>query len=142
MATQVPTTNEPGLASLVRGIVNDLGDLIKQQVQFARAEIKADLHKSKEAFAFLAVGAGSALAGVLFFGLMLVHLLHWATAPAGSDPSSLPLWGCHGIIAALFLGIGACLLAVGRKMLEPTNVLPVQTIETAKENVEWITNSK
>jgi hypothetical protein len=42
----------------------------------------------------------------------------------------------------LFLGIGACLLVVGRKMLTPTNVLPVQTIETAKENVEWITNSK
>jgi hypothetical protein len=142
MATQVPTAHEPGLASLVRGIVNDLGDLIKQQMQFARAEIKADLNKSKEAIAFLALGAGGAFAGVLFFGLMLVHLLHWATAPAGSDPSSLPLWGCHGIIAALFLVIGACLLTAGRKMLTPSNVLPVQTAEVAKENVEWITNSK
>jgi hypothetical protein len=143
MATQVPTTNEPGLASLVRGIVTDLGDLIKQQIQFARAEIKADLNKSKEAIAFLALGAGGAFAGVLFFGLMLVHLLHWATLKeGGSDPSSLPLWGCHGIIAALFLVIGACLLLTGRKMLTPSNVLPVQTVEVAKENVEWITNSK
>jgi len=142
MATQVPTTHEPGLASLVRGIVNDVGDLIKQQLQFARAEIKADLNKSMEAIAFLALGAGGAFAGVLFFGLMLVHLLHWATAPAGADSSSLPLWGCHGIIAALFLVIGACLLTAARKMLTPSNVLPVQTVEVAKENVEWITNSK
>jgi uncharacterized membrane protein len=111
-------------------------------MQFARAEIKADLSKSKEAIAFLALGVGGAFAGVLFFGLMLVHLLHWATAPAGADPSSLPLWGCHGIIAALFLVIGACLLTAGRKMLTPSNVLPVQTVEVAKENVEWITNSK
>jgi len=142
MSTQVPTTNEPGLASLVRGIVTDLGDLIKQQIQFARAEIKADLNKSKEAIAFLALGAGNAFAGVLFFGLMLVHLLHWATLPAGSEQPGLPLWGCHGIIAALFLVIGACLLLTGRKMLTPSNVLPVQTVEVAKENVEWITNSK
>jgi cytochrome bd-type quinol oxidase subunit 1 len=141
MPTQVPTTTEPGLASLVRGIVNDIGDLVKQQMQFARAEIKADLRKSREAIAFLAIGAGSAFVGVLFFGLMVVHLLHWLTLPGG-DAAYLPLWICHAIVAALFLVIGACLLSVGRKMLTPSNVLPVQTIETAKENVEWITNSK
>jgi len=142
MATQVPTSSEPGISTLLREIVNDIGDLVKQQIQFARAEIKADLQKSKEAVAFLALGAGSAFVGVLFFGLSLVHLLHWLTAPPGADPSGLPLWGCHGIIAALFLVIGACLLLTGRKMLTPSNVLPVQTVEVAKENVEWITNSK
>jgi hypothetical protein len=102
MATQVPTSSEPGFAHLLRGIANDMGDLVKQQIQFARAEIKEDLRKSKEACVLLALGAGSALAGVLFLGLMLVHLLHWLTAPAHTDPSSLPLWGCHAIVAGVF----------------------------------------
>jgi len=140
MPTQVPTTSEPGFAHLVRGIVNDVGDLVKQQIQFARAEIKEDLRKSKEACVFLALGAGSAFAGVLFLGLMLVHLLHWLTGPPHSDPSSLPMWGCHAIVAGVFIVTGVGLFGVAQRLF--STVLPEQTVETAKENVEWITNSK
>jgi uncharacterized membrane protein YqjE len=140
--SQVPTSSEPSVSSLLRGIVSDIGDLVKQQVQFARAEIKADLQKSKEALAFLALGAGSAFVSVLFFGLMLVHLLHWLTAPAEVQPSGLPLWGCHAIVAGLFLVTGVSLAFVGYRMFQSFNPLPVQTVQTAKENVEWITNSK
>jgi len=139
MPTQVPTTSEPGFAHLVRGIVNDVGDLVKQQIQFARAEIKEDLRKSKEACVLLALGAGSVFASVLFLGLMLVHLLHWLTASA-PDPSSLPLWGCHAIVAGLFLITGFGFLAAAQKLF--ASALPEQTVQTAKENVEWITNSK
>jgi hypothetical protein len=142
MASQVPTSSEPGFSTLLREIANDIGDLVKQQIQFARAEIKSDLQKSKEAVAFLALGAGSAFVGVLFFGLTLVHLLHWLTAPPGADPSGLPLWGCHAIVSGLFVVTGVGLYLTGRKMFQSFNPLPVQTIQTAKENVEWITNSK
>jgi len=142
MATQFPTTSEPGFSTLLRGIVNDIGDLVKQQIQFARAEIRADFRKSKEAAALLAVGAGSAFVGVLFFGLMVVHLLHWWTGPAGAELSSLPLWGCHAIVAGLFLIFGFGLLAAGVRMFQSFSPLPEQTVQTAKENVEWTTNSK
>jgi len=142
MPTQVPTTTEPGFSSLVREIVEDIGDLVKQQIRFARAEIKEDLRKSKEAASLLAVGAGSALVSVLFFGLSVVHLLHWLTGPPGADSSSLPLWGCHAIVALVFMTAGVGLIIAGKRMFESFNPLPVQTVQTAKENVEWITNSK
>jgi len=140
MATQVPTSSEPGFAHLLRGIANDIGDLVKQQMQFARAEIKEDLRKSKDACVLLALGAGSAFAGLLFVGLMLVHLLHWLTAPAHSDLSSLPLWGCHAIVAGLFIITGVGLIAAAGRLF--ASAVPEQTVQTAKENVEWITNSK
>jgi hypothetical protein len=141
MATQAPSTSEPGMASLVKGIVSDVKDLFEQQIQLARTEIKADLRKSKEAVTLLAVGAGSAAVGVLFFGLMLVHLLHWLTAPPEGDLSRLPLWGCHAIVAGLFLVIGAGFFFTGRKMFDSFTPMK-ETIQTAKENVEWMTNSK
>jgi len=142
MANQVPTIPEPGFSSLLRGIVNDIGDLIKQQIQFARAEIKADIRKSKEASLYLVLGLGSAFIGVLVFALMLVHLLHWLTAPAGLDQAGLPLWGCYGVVAALFLVSGAGLCVTGQRMFASFTPLPEQTVQTVKENVEWITNSK
>jgi hypothetical protein len=139
---QVPTVSELGFASQVREIVNDIGDLISQQLRFARAEIKADLRKSRQAAAILALGAVSAFMAVLFFGLMMVHLLHWLTATGEADLSRLPLWGCHAIVAALFLAAGAVLTAVGKRLWDDFEPLPIQTAQTLKENVEWITNSK
>jgi len=142
MATQFPTTAEPGVATLVREIVDDVGDLLKQQIKFAQAEIKADLRKSGEAVLLFALGACSTFLGLLFFGLMAVHLLHWLTAPVGTDIARVPLWGCHAIVAGLFLASGAVLVGMGKRVWDSFTAVPVQTAQTLKENVEWITNSK
>jgi uncharacterized membrane protein YqjE len=142
MSVQVPTSSEPGFSTLVREIVNDFEELVKTQIRFARAEIKEELNKSKEAAALLASGAASALVGLLFLGMMLAHLLHWLTEPPGTDVAHLPLWVCHAIVAALFIITGAGLALLGRKMLATVHPVPEQTAQTLKENVEWITNSK
>jgi hypothetical protein len=142
MATQVPTSSEPGSVSgLVKGIVDDLGDLIKQQFAFARTEVKADLKKSKDAILALALGAGAALVGGLLVVLMLVHLLHWLTLPSGADPAGLPLWSCYAIVGFVFLGVGGALLLAGKKKFDSFNPLPDQTVDTLKENVSWMTNA-
>jgi len=142
MATQVPSSAEPGFTTLVREIVNDIGDLVKQEIRFARAEIKADLRKTREAVTLLALGAGSAAVGMVLLALTAVYLLHWLTAPTGADPSSVPLWGCFAIVTVVFLGAGAGLLLAAKKMFDSYSPLPVQTVQTVKENVEWITSSK
>jgi hypothetical protein len=54
--------------------------------------LRSDLRKTREATLAMAIGAGVALLGVLVLTLMLVHLLHWATIPAGAidpDPARL-----------------------------------------------------
>lgn len=142
MPIQVQTSTEPGFASLAGEIVNDIGDLIGQQMRFARAEIKADLRKTIAPVALFALGAASLFISVLFFGLMVVYLLHWLTETVSVDPARLPLWGCHAIVALLFLVAGGVLLGVAKRMWDSFTPLPTQTAQTLKENVEWITNSK
>jgi len=142
MSSQVQAPSDPGLSTLVKGIVDDIGELIKQEFKFAKTEIKTDLRKTKEATILLAIGAGLAVLGGIFLGLMLVYLLHWLTSPAGADVASLPLWSCYAIVGALFLGGGGALIQAGKKKFDSFNPLPEQTVETVKENVQWITNSK
>jgi hypothetical protein len=127
---------------LLRGIINDIGDLIRHELRFARTEMRADLRKSKESLTVLALGAGTVLVGAILLALMVVFLLHWLAAPVGADPATLPLWGCFGIVSAVLLATGAALVWMGTRKLESFDPLPDETAQTVKENVEWIVNSK
>jgi len=142
MHNEVHSPPEPSFMDLARGIVNDIGDLIRQEVRFARAEIKSDLSKTREAATVLAIGVGTTALGIILLALMLVYLLHWLSSQAGTDPGSIPLWGCFGIVSAVFLALGAALVATGCKMFQNFTLLPEKTAQTVKENIEWIANSK
>jgi hypothetical protein len=143
MPVEVRNPPEQGsITSLVKGIVNDFGDLIKQEFRFARTELRTDLRRTGEASKFLVIGIFVALLGLGVLILMLVHLLHWLTSPAYADPAGLPLWACHAIVGGLLAGSGTVLILVGKKKFDSFNPLPDQTAQTLKENLEWITNSK
>jgi hypothetical protein len=146
MANEVHTDSEPSATGLLRGIVSDIGDLIRQEIRFARTEIRSDLRKTREAATVLILGIGTTVLGCILLSVMLVFLLHWLTLPvtAPSDPqgASIPLWGCFGIISALFLIIGMALSWLGYKKFKSFNPLPDETAKTVKENVEWIMSSK
>jgi VIT1/CCC1 family predicted Fe2+/Mn2+ transporter len=141
MSNEVHTSGEASTTGLLRGIISDIGDLIRQEIRFARAEIRTDLRKTREAATVLTLGVGTALLGAFLLVLMFVFLLHWLTAPAGTDPAAIPLWGCFGIVSAILLIIGAGLAWMGYKKFESFNPLPDETAKTVKENVEWMTNA-
>jgi hypothetical protein len=136
--------DEASMGSLVRGVINDVGDLIRQEIRFARTEIKSDARKAIRAGLSLVIAAGVSCLGVILVALMLVYLVHWLSLPVGTnpDPATIPLWGCFGIVAAVFLTIGAGLGYLGFKSFQRNNPLPDQTVQSIKENVEWIVNSK
>jgi len=136
MAIEPQAPTEPGMTSLLKGIVSDLGELIKKQFQFAGAELKADARKTWEASRMMAIGAGVATLGVIVLTFMFVYLLHALTAPPEMDPAGLPLWACHGIVGGVTLAIGATVLLAGKAKLESFNPLPDETLQTMKENLE------
>jgi hypothetical protein len=140
MANEVHAPEEQSLAALLKGIISDVGDLIRHEIRFARTELKSDVRKVSRAGAALALGAGAVALGVVFAALMLVYLIH--TLSGAPDSASIPLWGCYGIVAAVFLVVGAGLSFVGYNALQKVNPLPDQTAQSVKENVEWIMNSK
>jgi hypothetical protein len=143
MATEVQTPPDAGIGTLIKGIVNDFRDLIKQQFQFARTELKADLKKTGQASLLLVIGAGMSFLGTVVLVLMLVHLLHWLTLPAGVEQAGLPLWACYGIVGGLIMATGVIMVLTGKAKFNSFNPLPDQTLQTMKENLEWkTTNSK
>jgi hypothetical protein len=140
MATEVK--NGASMTELVQGIVADVGDLVRQEVRFARKEITSDLRKMRVAAAYLLFGGAAALVGCFILSLAVGHLLHWLSLPADHvETARLPLWAAHGIVSLVLLGLGGALSWMGYSKIENVNPLPEQTIETVQENVAWMTNS-
>jgi hypothetical protein len=127
---EAPYQSEPSLSQLLTGIVNDAKELLRQELALAKHEIREDLRKTAIAMLSLGVGIGVAAIGGLLLIIMLVHLLN---ALAG-----LPLWACYGIVGGLFLIIGGVLLLIAKNTIARIDVVPPQTVETMKENVQWI----
>jgi Putative Actinobacterial Holin-X, holin superfamily III len=127
---EAPHSAEPSLAQLLSGIVTDAKELMRQELALAKHEIREDLRKAKAAVLSLGLGIGVAAIGGLLLILMLVHLLQALTG--------LPLWACYGIVGGLFLIVGGVLLLLAKQTIARIDVVPPQTVETMKENVQWI----
>jgi uncharacterized membrane protein YgcG len=131
---RIPTEadGKPSLTALMTGIVDDLQRLIRQEMQLARREVQQEWEKAKIAAGAFAAAAFLGALAALMFCFFFVYLLSWATG--------LPLW-CWFIIAFGILGAAALILfAVGRTKAQEINVVPPQTAQTMRENVEWIQN--
>ncbi len=141
MATEVQNHADPSIASLVGGIVSDVQDLVKQQLRLTRQEVETDLRKSKEPVSLLAIGFAFCLAGAFVACLMLAHLLHWLGAPAGTDPSYLPLWASYAIAGSVFLIGGGAIVFAAKKKFEAIGTPLRDTAQALKENLEWKTRT-
>jgi len=134
MATDQTTHSDASLTSLVSGIIRDAQELMRQEIKLAKVEFKDELAKTRDAALAFAAGTGVAAVGGLFLLLMVVHLINWASG------DNVPLWGSYGIVGLVLAVLGGVLIYAGRNRAENIHLVPPQTAETMKENVQWIKN--
>jgi len=124
--------NSQTISTLLGEIVDDAQKLVRQELALARTELQEEYVKVKGAagqlgLAFAALG----IAGLLL-AFTLVHVL--------ADVANLPLWASYLIITFLFAGAGLTLYFRGRDAAAKVSMVPKETVETLKENVQWIRN--
>jgi VIT1/CCC1 family predicted Fe2+/Mn2+ transporter len=134
MENQLHAGPEPSLTSLVSGIITDAQDLIKQQLDLVKHEIREDVRKAKEAAASLALGLGIAVVGGILFCTMFVYLLH--------EEAGLRLWASFAIVGGVLLVVGLVLTYLAKKEADTINPLEGEAAKSLQENVQWITKPK
>jgi len=130
----IPQPEQASVTALVSGIVADAQELFKQQIALLRAEVRADLQKTREAVVSLAAGLAVAVVGALLLTVMLVAVLH--------EAAGLSWWASFGIVGGVFAAAGAGLVFAGVNRFRSFNPLPDQSVEAFKENLRWMTNPK
>jgi hypothetical protein len=141
MAIDMQNSTDQSTTSLLSGILDDIQKLVKQQVQITRKEVTDEIHSAAQAGIFFASGAAVLFFGALILGFGLVHLVHWASTPAGSgDPASIPLWACHAIVGGPLGLLGLVLTWLGYRKVTSINPLHNPATDALKENVKWAAN--
>jgi len=142
MATDLKPAPDTSVTELVTGILHDAQDLIKQQFELLKHEVREDIRKTRDASLLIGAGGIVGLVGAIHVTLMLVYLLHWATNRHLFVNDNFPLWACFGICGLLALVIGGGLIYAGMNKFASFNPLPDQSAQALKENVQWITQPK
>lgn len=127
-----PQGQERSLGEIVGDITQDLGALVRQELQLAKTEAKEEAARAGRGAGLL---AGAGVAGHLllaFLSLALVFLLdNW-----------MPLELAALITAAVWLVIALVLASAGRKALARTNPALPETQRSLKEDAEWARQQK
>ena len=121
---------ETSIGEIIGNISNDLSTLFRQEVELAKAEIRQEATKAGKAAGMLG-GAG-------FAGYLAVVLLSFAVVFGLSNVMD-PGWAAL-IVAIVWAAIGAVLFANGRKKMKTVDPVPRRTVDTIKEDAQWLKN--
>lgn len=121
------TADGRSLGELVGDIANDLTTLVKQEIELAKTEAKAEAAKAGKGVGLL---GGAGIAGhlvLVFVSLTVMFLLdNW-----------MPIEVAALIVTAVWGLVAAVMAAVGRKELKSMNPKLETTQRTLKEDAAW-----
>jgi len=131
-AHQPPDVEDQSVGSIVGRLSTHLSQLMRQEMALAKAELQQEAKQAAKGAGMLAGAGFAAWMVAIFISLTLMWLLGrvmdltWAT-----------------LIVTLLWGIAAAVLfVVGRNQLKQVNPKPEQTVESLKEDKEWLKAQK
>jgi hypothetical protein len=123
-----PDVSDESVGELFGRVAGDLSTLLRQEVELAKAELRAEATKAGKAGGFFG-GAG-------VLGHLTVAFLALAAVYGLGNVMDL---GWAALIVAVLLAVGTAVLAqVGRTRLRQVNPVPERTVQTVKEDVQWV----
>lgn len=119
--------DERPLTALLTDLAQETGDLVRKEVELARAELAEKATQATRGAVSLAVGGAVCFLGMIF--LLLSATLALATVV---EP-----WAAALIVGGAVLLIGGIMVLSGRSRLSADNLQPRRTVETLKEDGRW-----
>lgn len=124
------TRAEAPLGDLIRDLGQDGAELVRQEINLAKLEIKDAVGRIASGAIGAALWAGVALVGGLALTACLILLIGMALDGA--------YWAGALIVGGVFVLVGALAARHSIKKIRETDLRPDETISTLKEDRRWL----
>jgi uncharacterized membrane protein YqjE len=129
MASPQDELRDRGTGDLVKELSQQVTTLVRQEVELAKAEVG---EKGKKAGVGAGLLGGAGVAGLLALGSLTAFLIL-------ALDGVMPNWAAALIVTAVWGAVAGVLALRGRhKVQEVGSPAPEKTIETLKEDKEWL----
>jgi hypothetical protein len=117
--------DERSLGELFGELAREVSTLVRQEAQLAKTEMSQKLSRVGKDVGFLAAGGAVLYAGLLALIAALILML----------ANAMPVWVAALLVGLVVAGIGGFLVFKGLDNLKREDLVPHQTLETLKEDV-------
>jgi Putative Actinobacterial Holin-X, holin superfamily III len=130
MATRVGEDRSVG--QLLGDVTRELQELMRKELELAKAETKEELQR--------AAAAGKGFGIAAFAGYFALIMLSFAAAWALT--AIIPTGWAFFAVGMFYAVVAAFMALRGRKKLQEFSPVPEETVETLKEDVQWLKSRK
>jgi len=124
-----PTAAGPSLGELFAALLKDTSTLVRQEISLAKAELGEKVSTIGRNVGLLAAGGAVVYAGLLALLAAVISLL----AHAG-----MSWWAASLLVGVVVTAVGGLLVSKGLNALKHEDLAPRQTLETLREDTQWI----
>ena len=125
---RIASEGDRPLTAIARDVMQHLQNILRAEMRLAAAELKEKIQSSRKAGLWLGAAA--------LLGFLAACCI--TTACIAALAIVLPLW-LAALIMGVMLGAGAGgAFLLGRLALEEVDPVPQQTLETLKDNADWV----
>lgn len=128
--TQRTIENEPSLGELFSELAGETSLLVRQEVALAQTEITAKISSAARDAGLIAAGGVLVHAGL--FAILAAIIIGLA--------AFIPAWIAALLVGLAVIGVGAMIALPSFNRLKNTDLTPRQTVETLKEDAQWLKN--
>ena len=120
--------DDRSLGELFSELAQETSTLVRQEVDLAKTEMSQKASRVGKDVGFLAAGGAVAYAGLLAILAGVIVLLGQV----------IPMWLSALLVGLVVVAVGYFLVKKGLDALKREDMAPRQTIETLKEDQQWI----
>ena len=119
---------ERSVSDVVQDILRNLQEMVRSEIRLAKAEIRGEVK--------LAVSSGVWIAGGAVAAMSSLHFMLWTVAYLFATRMSM--WAATLIVGLVMAATAAALIMSGIRRAKHINPIPKRTVESVKENLEWM----
>ena len=130
MAQQQIVKEERSLGELFSELASETGTLVRQEVALAQVEITKKATDVGKNVGYLVVGGAVGYAAALaLIAALIIGLANF-----------IPAWAAALIVGVIVGVVAFMMISSALAALKKTNLTPSETVETLKEDAQWLKN--